>query len=208
MGWKASTIIINKPTQVDNEKLLQELGFANLTKIEDEPFEVAINPGDKNVYIGTYRENLLICAPDIPMQFFEDNETETEKTLSRTFPTSEICSIVLHSSVNLWGYSVTKNGQKLRARAGSADDGTFVEIGEPLEEEKNLLSKSTVDNNGNRTYLLEDFPDEPFTEDQVGENFVFEVCSRYFGEQLDMADDLLFETILTGYSYGNTKSNS
>lgn len=203
MGWKASTVIINKPTQVDNEKLLQELGFVDLIKIEDEPFEVAINPGDKKVYIGTYKENLLICAPELPMQFFEDSETETETILNRTFPTSEICSIVLHSAVNLWGYSVTKNGRKLRARAGSADDGTFVEIGEPLEEEKNLLSKSTLDNDGNRTYLLEDFPGEPFNEDQVGENFVFEICSRYFGEQLDRADDLLFETTLTGYSYGS-----
>jgi hypothetical protein len=117
MGWKASTIIINKPTTVNTETLLKELGFDNLTRIEDEPFEVAINPDDNKVYIGSYKDNLLVCAPDIPMQFFEDNETLTEKTLNRIFPKSEICSIVLHSSVNLWGYSVTQNGQKIRARA-------------------------------------------------------------------------------------------
>lgn len=201
MGWKASVIIINKPTQVDNEKLLQELGFTSLTKIEDEPFEVAINPEKNKVYIGSYKDNLLICAPDLPLQFFEDKDAPTEKILSKTFPTSEICSIVLHSAVNLWGYSVTKNGQKLRTRAGSADDGTFLDLGEPLEEEKELLSKSTVDKNGNRVYLLEDFPNEPFEEDQVGENFVFKICKRYFDEELDRADDLLFETILSGYSF-------
>lgn len=202
MGWKASTIIINNPTQVDKEELLKNLGFDNLTKIEDEPFEVAINPDDNKVYIGTYKDNLLICAPGIPMHFFEDNETQTEKTLSKIFPNSEICSIVLHSAVNLWGYAITRNGQKIRVRAGSADGGTFVEIGEPLEEEKELLSKSKLDDNGNRVYLLEDFPDEPFNEDQVGENFVFSICKRYFEEKLDSADDLLFETILTGYRFG------
>jgi DNA-binding beta-propeller fold protein YncE len=82
MGWKASTIIINKPTRVNNEDLLKTLGFDNFIKIEDEPFEVAINPDDNKVYIGTYRDNLLICVPDIPMQFFEDNESQTEKTLN------------------------------------------------------------------------------------------------------------------------------
>jgi hypothetical protein len=135
------------------------------------------------------------------MQFFEDNETQIEKTLSRIFPNSEICSIVLHSAVNLWGYAVTQNGQIIRARAGSADDGTFVEIGEPLEEEKELLSKSKLDDNGNRIYFLNDSLDEPFNEDQVGENYVFSICKRYFGEELDRADDLLFETTLTGYSF-------
>ena len=201
MGWKASTIIIHKPTQVDNEELLKELGFNHLTKIEDEPFEVAINPDDQKVYIGTYKNNLLICASDILMQFFEDNETSTENTLSRIFPNSEICSIVLHSGVNLWGYSVTKMGQKIRARAGSSDDGTFVELGEPLDEEKELFRKSTINKDGKRIYIFEDIDDEPMTEDQVGENFVFAICKRYFGEELDRADDLLFETTLQGYSY-------
>ncbi|HUM51644.1 MAG TPA: hypothetical protein PK431_07490 [Chitinophagales bacterium] len=204
MGWKASTIIIHKPTQIDNEELLQELGFGNLTKIEDEPFEVAINPDENKVYIGSYKDNLLICAPDIPMQFFEDFETPTERILKEKFPNSEICSIILQSTVNLWGYSVTVNGQKIRARAGSSDDGTFVELGEPLDEEKELLSKSKLDENGNRIYLLDDFPDEPFNEDQVGENFVFSICKRYFDEELDSADDLLFDTTLTGYKYKKT----
>jgi hypothetical protein len=111
----------------------------------------------------------------------------------------------------LWGYSVTVNGHKVRARAGSSDDGTFVEIGEPLEEEIELLSKSRLDENGNRIYLLDDFPDEPFNEDQVRENFVFSICKRYFGEELDTADQLLFDTKLTGFTYAkviNVKSLS
>jgi hypothetical protein len=201
MGWKASTIIIHKPTQVENEQLLNDLGFDSLIKIEDEPFEVAINPDDNKVYIGSYKDNLLICAPNIPMHFFEDTETQTETTLKQKFPNSEICSIILHSGVNMWGYSVTKNGKKIRARAGSSDDGTFVELGEPLDEEKELLGKSTININGERTYIFEDIDDEPMTEDQVGENFVFAISKRYFGEELDKADDLLFETIFQGYSY-------
>lgn len=202
MGWKASIIIINKPMQIDDVTLLKELGFDNLTRIEDEPFEVAINPDENKVFIGSYKNNVLICDPDIPMQFFEDNETQIEKTLKSIFPNSEICSIILHSVVNLWGYSITSNGQKIRARAGSADDGTFVDFGEPLDEERELLSKSKLDENGSRIYFLDDFPEEQFNEDQVGENFVFSICKRYFDKNLDEADDLLFETMLAGYRYG------
>jgi hypothetical protein len=204
MGWKASTIIINKPTKVDYEQLLQELGFKNLTKIEDKTFEVAIYPDDKKVYIGTYKDNLLICESEIPMLFFEDKRiTKAEAVLIEKFPTSEICSIGLQSFVNFWGYSISKNGSKIRVRAGSSDTGTFLEFGEPLEQEIELLDKSTLNEDGGRTYIFEDIDDEPMTEDQVGENFVFAICKRYFDEELDCADQLLFETTLTGYSYSN-----
>lgn len=91
--------------------------------------------------------------------------------------------------------------KKIRARAGNSDDGTFVEIGEPLDEEKELLSKSKLDENGNKVYVLDEFPDETFSEDQVGENFVFLICKRYFDQELDSAHDLLFKTTLAGYQY-------
>ena len=201
MGWKAFAIIINKPTEVENEILLKELGFEGVTKIKDEEFDVAINPDDNTVYIGSYKDNLLVCTPEIPMLFFEDYETQTENTVSRLFPNSEICSIVLHSVVNLWGYSVIKNGKRIRMRAGSANDGTFIEEGVPLEEEKDLLSKSTLNDDGKRIYVFDDSPDEVYSEDQVGENFVFSICKRYFEEELDSADDSLFVTILSGYRY-------
>jgi len=205
MGWKASALLINPCGEINSEELLTDLGFAKLTKIKDETFDAAINPSGKKVYIGKYKDTLIITTANLPTTFLAENTTPTEKLLISKFPDSEICAIVLHSVVNLWGYSVIKNGQKIRARAGSADDGTTLEYGEPLEEEKELLGKSTIGENGARTYLLEDFPDEPFTEDQVGENFVFSISSRYFGEPLDCIDELLFETVLTGYSYSKGK---
>ena len=208
MGWKASFIIVQKPVAIDHLTLLKHLGFSGLSKTDNEPFEVAIYPEDNKVYIGSYKDNLLICAPDIPLQLFEDEPSWLEKKLKSLFPQSELCAIVLQSTVNLWGYSVIVNGQK-RARAGSADDGTFLSIGDPLEEEKELLSKSTIDEEGNRIYLLEDFPDEPFQEDQVGENFVFSICKRYFGAELHSADnEHLFETMLEGYTYEHQLSEN
>jgi hypothetical protein len=203
MGWKASIVIIHNPDREGNEQLLQELGFNISAKIKAESFETVINPEDNKVYVGAYKGNIIICSSDIPLQFFEDTETQTENNFKRLFPNSEICAIVLHSTVNLWGYSIVKNGQKIRARAGSTDDGTFVEVGEPLEEEKELLSNSKLDSSGIRTFVFEDVPGEVFSEDQVGENFVFSICKRYFGEALDEADELLYDTELQGYKYGS-----
>jgi len=205
MGWKAFLIIIQNSKEIIKTELLDKLGFQNLIQLEDEPFEMAMNPDDNHVYIGHYRNNLIICAPDIPMDFFEKSERQTERILNEIFPDSEICAIILQSTVNLWGYSITKHGRKIRARAGSADDGTFLEVGDPLEEELDLLSKSTKGENGQRRYILEGFPDEQFLEDQVGENFVFSICSRYFGEQLDSADSLLYDTMFTAYKYSKPR---
>jgi hypothetical protein len=38
MGWKASMLIIHQPTKIDQEQLLQELGFDRLKNISNEQF--------------------------------------------------------------------------------------------------------------------------------------------------------------------------
>jgi hypothetical protein len=201
MGWKISAIIIHPAPETDALPLLRDLGFPELYKIEDEPFEVAMNPDDNKIYLGTCKNNLLICAQTIPLMFLDEGLSDAEQFLTAKFPQAEICSVVLHSVVNLWGYAVVKNGRKVRARAGSSDDGTFLETGEPLEEEKELLQQSTINEQGSRIYRLHDNPQDALSEDQVGENFVFEICKRYFGVPLNEDDELLFETTLSGYSY-------
>src|SRR4051812_41090555 len=118
MGWKASMIIIHPQAEVDLEKLLNELGFQKLKRIDDAPMDTAIYPDENKVYVGTYKNNLLICASDLPMLFFEEEMSETEAILLNRFPDSEICALILQSTVNLWGYSILKNGKKLRTRAG------------------------------------------------------------------------------------------
>lgn len=199
MGWKLSTIIINNPATVDHKQILSEMGLSALKKINDETFEVAMNANKKQVFIGSYKENLLICTPNIPISFLKKELSETETFLNNRFPNSEICSIVLHSTVNLWGFSISKNGEKLRLKLGSSIKGTLLDHGNPLKEEMELLNKATTTKNRQRIYLLDD--DEALSEDQVGENFVFAISKRYFGVELDKADELLFETTLEGYTY-------
>ena len=142
---------------------------------------------------------------NIPTTFFNGLILRGERMLTSFFPDTEICALVLHSVVNFWGYSISKNNEKIRVRAGSAESGTFIEHGDVIEEEKALFAKSEI-TNGKRLFHFDDMPDEYFTDDQVGENFVFDISKRYLGEQLD-ADEELFETELKGFQFADTAFN-
>ena len=199
MGWKISIIIVNKPTKVDNEKLLRDLGIKRFIKTDDTTFENTIGLFTNKIYIGEYKDNLIIYEWTLPDKIIQNNDTESEKLLVRKFPNSEICIIKLVSNVNFWGYKIINKGRIIRHRAGDGDKGTYIDSGAPLEEEIPLLNKSSIDGDGNKFYKFDEQPNELFSEDQVGENFVFEICKRYFGETLDTADELLHNTIFIGY---------
>lgn len=198
MGWKAFSILIKPAINIRHEILLQTLGVSKFVKIDDEPYEIAIYPDRGNIFIGSYKDTLIISNFDLPQLFFDIGLTEIEKKLITIFPDSEICAVSLHSGVNLWAYAIIRKGKKIRARMGDADNGTTLDFGEPLQEEQDLLSKSTLNDNGQREYYLNN-SNESYTEDQVGENFVFDIYKRYTGKSLDANDELLFETILSGY---------
>jgi len=200
MGWKVSAVIINSDADVSYEEILENLRFSNFKRVEDETFNAVIYPTDNLIYFGKYRRNLIITNAELPENFITDTLCEQEKSLIELFPDSEICAVILHSVVNLWGYSIIKNGRKIRARAGSADDRTFLEFGEPIESERELLAHSELNSDGERVYVFEDFPDEELSEDQVGEEFVFEMFKKYTGVDFE-SDDELFELNLSGYSY-------
>lgn len=199
MGWKAFSILIKPAPDISDETLLEILGFRNFTPIDDEPYDVAIYPDNDKVFIGNYKDTLIISEFNLPQQFCTAELSDTEQQLINIFPGSEICAVVLHSGTNYWGYSIIKNGKKIRARMGDADHGTTLDYGDPVEEELELLSKSRLNDREEREYFIDDNQEEPYSEDQVGENFVFEMYKRYTGESLDRNDDFLFETNLSGY---------
>jgi hypothetical protein len=129
--------------------------------------------------------------------------SRAEVILSNTFQDTDIVTFILHSVVNLWGYSIVNNGKKVRVRAGDSEE-LIIERGEILEEEKELFSKSKLNDKGERVYIFDDMPDDEFSADQVGENFVFDISTKYLGQSLDACDEL-FETEFEGYTFSKSK---
>jgi hypothetical protein len=114
-----------------------------------------------------------------------------------------VLAIQLQSVVNLFGYAYFEHGKLIRARAGSADDGVFLDDGEWLPEEQRLFAKSIV-RNGHRVFEQEINGEiEEFSEDALGEEFVFELSRRFFGRRIDEFDawDLRMQEFKSGKSF-------
>ena len=201
MGWKMSMIVI-KSEQLKNEKeLLESLGYGSLKKIDSQYMEEVLIPEEGEVYIGRYNGNIIICEQDLPFEIIEGTAIEEEIVLFKLFPNIEIASFILQSTINMWGYSLSKNGIKARIRLGSSESGTIIDYGDVLEEEKELFSNSSVNNDGERVFKFKDIPDDEFLDDQVGENFIFSLSTRFFGESIDNLDDLLYEIKFKGFRF-------
>lgn len=205
MGWKSSMIIISDSDNENYEDVLKSIGLSGYEEAGEELFEEAVDPIENTLYIGKYGGNLIITGEEITFECLQPDISNIEKKLLEIFPDSEICALSLHSVVNHWGYSVIKDKKKIRVRAGDSDSGTIIDFGEPLNEEEELFSHAKVGADGNRIYELDEFPDEPMTEDQVGEEFVFEISKRYFGERLDSFDEI-FETNFKAFSYSKKQA--
>jgi hypothetical protein len=203
MGWKASMIIINSEQKFDKDEFFNSLGFYDLKKGDKQPFESVINPDDDKIYIGNYNGNTIICLQHLTFEAIDPSLSRAEVILSNTFQDTDIVTFILHSVVNLWGYSIVNNGKKVRVRAGDSEE-LIIERGEILEEEKELFSKSKLNDKGERVYIFDDMPDDEFSDDQVGENFVFDISTKYLGQSLDACDEL-FETEFEGYTFSKSK---
>lgn len=200
MGWKVSMIIVRNPKTINHKEILNKLGFDGYSSHKSLSVDdVCSFYSNREIYLGQYKDNLVICNWILPEYLLLEKSTDVEMKILSLFSTSEICIIELVSTVNFWGFKIFNNQQLMRHKVVSAEQGTICDVGEPLPEELELLSKSFIDNEGNRKYNLKDGEDEPYNEDQVGEEFVFEIMSRYIGHRLDEADEFLYETLLTGY---------
>ena len=196
MGWNLSVIIISDVPLDFDESLLKSLlkvGFRFEEELPEETFDMCMYPPDDTVYIGFYKNNLIICHEMLPMLFFRETTNDFEKALMQEFPTSEICAVSLLSSINHFAFTLLKNGSKSRAKGGDSK-GTHLDFGKPLEQELQLFSQSRIEN-GKRVYNLNG---ETYDEDQVGENIISNVVSRFTGKQL-IEDEELSNSPFTGF---------
>lgn len=190
MGWKVSMIIIENPNDFDDDiSILKAIGKSNFKFKEETTLERCIYPGDKSISIGRYNGNIIISDDyQITTKVLEeaDKLTMEEENLCKIFPDSEIVTIACHSVVNLHGYSLTKNGKKLRSKVISSDTPR-IEFGQKLKEEEKLYSTS-YQKEGVNFWKDEADPEEEYSEDQLMEAFTFGIANRRLGVYLDQVE--------------------
>jgi hypothetical protein len=190
MGWKASMIFIkNAPAPVTDKQLLDAMWQYGWTH--------AINPDNDKTYIARLNSTIVICNAKVPMEFIGEDLSVYEKGLSElTLNQSEICGITLQSTVNHWGYGIIQNGKKIRVRCGNYEMPLSLDYGNVLPEEEALLSRLIIREDGSRLFKIDD---SEYTEDQVGEEFVFEIIARYTGYPLANSNNPLEGLIFKCY---------
>jgi hypothetical protein len=192
MGWKAFAIFAaEQPGYFGSapehdpgraEQVRQQLGLGGYDTVGLSTFDAGMYPRDGQLFIGAYPAGVIVCHDKLPGYFFDDQSRrsisggssdmqQSVSALLSLYPQGEVLAVVLHSVVNLWGYTLYSSGRLVRSAAGAADDGLIANVGMPLPEEARVLSTCPIDK---------------VDEECAGEELVFDVAARMLGQRIDV----------------------
>ena len=199
MGWKTSIIIASQSEQpnlahdgrhdADAAARIAAALPGDFEFVGESTFEEGAYPRNGNLYVGAYGSSLVIGHLDLAASCFNGDVPPVVNAINAVLPHASILALELHSVVNLYGYALFENNTLVRARAGSADDGVFLDVGEPIPEEQPLFEKAVVNTDGEQVWIYEfDGVPEEMDHSCMGEEFVFEISRRFLGERFDDFD--------------------
>ena len=158
-------------------------------------------PNEKDFYLGVYNGNTIICDYGLPFEFYSNEISEIEKRLIDYFPDSTIIAITLMSTVTHYGFALIENGVKKRVKVGQEEMPVAFEMGEVTKEEIVFQKEnSKVNEEGIRLFKIQD-GEYVFSEEFIGEEYVFEISKRIFGFKLNgvESDELHSKTKIEKY---------
>lgn len=184
MGWKLFTIIY-KAKDNSEANLLKQIersksGIEYL-KIGKTTYNDCMNPKDGFLYIGKYKDYFIINT-DMALDFFEETASKKERfwrTQSRD--DQDVYSFMLESVACMYGFSYVSNQRKIRCKWGTLDEPVLLDIGTPLDIEKEFHKKENIDallKSGELEYH------------QVGEDLIFFFIENILGERPDQSSPL------------------
>jgi len=188
MAWNKYYIFVKSPKTKDLGEIIKQLNFGHLKPTETVPLHYSNKPD--SLFAGFYNDNLLIVDPELPFDFFNTNQTDTEKLFIQTFPDSEICVLIENSTVGLFSFAIIKNGQKIRMKDGS-DGEYYNDTGEELPEETESLSEKIFDDDE-----IEEMKEMEMTDEDIEAAKKFQaswnvpnlLSKRYLGEYVSDID--------------------
>lgn len=199
MGWKASFVVASQdahPRLAEGPAHSPELAdrfVATLAQkfqpVGPSTFETGGFPYEGNLHVGAYEGSLIVGDLSILPDYVGKTTPAIIERVNAFLPGAKTLALGLHSVVNYYNYALFDGLRLVRARGGSADEGVVDDVGDPLPEEAPLLNRAVLNSDGevmwNETF---DGVVEEFDHSAMGEEFVFEVARRFFGERLDAFD--------------------
>jgi hypothetical protein len=187
MAWNKYYIIVTKQEEATPTETLTKLDLTGYEQVGEANF-LQTNKSD-DLFIGGFKDKLIIANPDLTYGFFSAEPSDIEKRFVAAFPYSEIVALAENSTVGEFGYTIIDNGQRIRVKHG-CDGEIYIDIGEPLSEEKTILAGHIFD-----TEELDEMR-EDMDEDEVQNLVNFEaswrtpaaISKRYFGDVIDNLD--------------------
>ena len=181
MSWKANTSIFRSTQKVDDVNLLKALGY-NFVQNRNSNLDRQLYT-QKYFCIGEYKDITIICHEELTLLgVATSNKSNFENLICSKFQPEIMLSFGLQGSMNVYGYSLIENNIKIRVNAGSLQ-GKIYEFGNRTKEEE-LVYIENVLKNSERF----DVKDKRIIESYFGEEFVFELSKRFFGQSLDQID--------------------
>ncbi|MDC7997702.1 hypothetical protein [Gilvibacter sediminis] len=180
MGWKIYTTFIKTKEKVEiNNAFVRSLGFLNFDLTEKTEFIFGPKLGE--LFIGVYKDYLMIAHSTLSFEFEQESKTKTESKILSVFPDAEI--INLHIG-HILSFCVFENGRKVRRK--SVGDEIFENTGELIEEElywknQQLINKEELDEITKQEYQIE-------LENRLTYETCFELTKRVFGKRFDELD--------------------
>ena len=153
-------ILVKGQADANVSHLLQEMQLSDYVAEREVELYQANKP--KTLFIGHYKDVLIIAHPDLPFVFFNKEQTEVERKFIRLFPKAEIAVLYINEQVGGFGYAIIRDGVRVRMKDGS-DGDIFNDYGpllpEELEMEKQIQNGEIIPED-EIAELREDMSDE------------------------------------------------
>ncbi|RAJ06568.1 hypothetical protein LX64_01695 [Chitinophaga skermanii] len=190
MGWKFHVVVIEKKDNITIAAVAEVLGWTLVESAPPTPFLDTLFSKDK--YIGEWNNYIYIVHNELPVAFFQAHPSSIETTFQQQFPHTEIAALALNSTIDLYGFHLSKMGRRLRVKHG-ADLQVFINEGALLLEEMEVMN----------THILSPEELEEMQEDWSREELahiidqersiktVMQLTKRYFEKPIDTLGSLV-----------------
>lgn len=130
----------------------------------------------QTLFAGEYNGCLVLVEKDLPFEFFGAGLKARAKALVDLFPEAEIGALLQNASVGQYGYTVIREGRRIRTKHGS-EEVVYFEFGTPLDEEQESPDEPLFEEEE-----LEDMREDGLSEKEIREIMRFEKDFRVPGK--------------------------